>query len=169
MGTKELEDYQKFLLEFDLKLESYFKNQSNFILCKKGCSACCANGDYPISELELRFLMCGFADLDSKTKIRIQQNFKNMVKGGQCPFLLESECSIYSHRPIICRVHGLSYLCKNNVVKVPYCVNAGLNYSSVYADNELTTEPIQENLDTQVVLQDFEYGEIRNLYDWLER
>ena len=78
-----------------------------------------------------------------------------MEKGGQCPFLINSKCSIYSHRPIICRVHGLSYLCKNNVAKVPYCVNVGLNYSKVYVNNELSCVPIQENLDTHVVLQNF--------------
>ena len=59
-----------------------------------------------------------------------------MQKGEQCPFLIENSCSIYPYRPIICRVHGLAYLCKENLVKVPYCANNGLNYKDVYKNEE---------------------------------
>ena len=37
----------------------------------------------------------------------------------------------------------------------------------IFDDKYLLTEPIEENLDTQSLLKDFEYGEIRNLYDWI--
>jgi len=164
-----LNKYVDFLKDLDARLGSFFKEQAEFVYCKEGCSACCEKGDYPLSELELRYLMQGFAKLDNDVKLKIQQNFKIMGKGGQCPFLLDSKCSVYSFRPIICRVHGLAYLCNNGMAKVPYCVNNDLNYSKVYENSELKTSPILENLDIQNLLKDFDYGEIRNLYDWINR
>ena len=166
MGTKI--DYIKFLEILDKKLEDYFTFYSKEICCQKGCSACCEKGDYPISELELRHLMNGFASLDNELKKIVQNNFSKMVKGGQCPFLIDKACSIYPYRPIICRVHGLAYLCKDKTVKLPYCANNKLNYSNVYNNGEFLNEPVKENLDTQNLLKDFEFGEIRNLFDWLD-
>lgn len=163
-----MEKYKAFIEDLDSRLSSYFKEQAEFICCKIGCSACCEKGDYPISDLELRYLMQGFANLDNQTKLEIQQNFKNMKRGEKCPFLIDSKCSIYPFRPIICRVHGLAYLCNGTTVKLPYCVNNGLNFSNVYSNSELKTQPITENLDTQNLLKDFVYGEIRYLYDWLK-
>ena len=83
--------------------------------------------------------------------------------------MIDKKCSIYAYRPIICRVHGLAYLCRQNTVKVPYCVNEGKNYSTVYNSGEITINPIPENLDTPNVLKEFEYGEIRNLFDWVDK
>lgn len=164
-----MKEYAKFLKKIDARLDEYFRTQGEHICCQKGCSLCCEKGDYPISELELRYLMIGFSNLDNELKKTVQNNFLQIQKGGRCPFLIENFCSIYSYRPIICRVHGLAYLCKDKLVKVPYCTNCGLNYKEVYKGGEFLSEPIQENLDTQNLLKDFEHGEIRNLYDWLNK
>ena len=164
-----MEKYSKFLKSLDARLYCYFKQQAEHICCKKGCSDCCEQGDYPISELELKYLMLGFSSLDYELKFKIQKKFSEIKKGGECPFLIDKICSIYSHRPIICRVHGLAYLCKDKTVKLPYCANNKLNYNNVYNNGEFLTEPVKENLDTQNLLQDFDFGEIRNLYDWLDK
>ena len=160
--------YIEFLKELDIQLESYFKKQAELICCKKGCSSCCEKGDYPISELELRYIMQGYAEVDADTKLKIQKNIAKIEKGGKCPFLISSVCSIYPYRPIICRVHGLAYLCKIGAVKLPHCVNDGKNFATVYDNGVFISEPIFEDLDTQNLLKDFEYGEIRNLYDWIK-
>lgn len=162
-------NYQKFLEDFDCRLKEYFKRDSGFIHCKAGCSACCETGDYPVSQLELEYLMQGFASLDNTLKREVQENIKTIQRGGKCPFLIDKKCSIYAYRPIICRVHGLAYLCRQNTVKVPYCVNEGKNYSTVYNSGEITINPIPENLDTPNVLKEFKYGEIRNLFDWVNK
>lgn len=161
-------DYESFLKSFDKKLKIYFEKDAKHICCKSGCSACCETGDYPISQLELEYIMKGFAKLNNDIKRKVQENIKTVKKGGACPFLVEKLCSIYPYRPIICRVHGLAYLCTNNKVKVPYCVNNGKNYSAVYSDESIVIDPVSENLDTPDVLKNFEYGEIRNLYDWIK-
>ncbi len=142
------------------KIEEYFEQHKEYICCKAGCSSCCEKGDYPVTEEELKQLMLGYSLLNNEDKIRVQQNIKSMEKGGACPFLLNKLCSVYSYRPMICRIHGLAYLTENNVVKVPYCANEGKNYSKVYSNGEFFSEPIKENLDKLL-------GNTRNLYDWI--
>ncbi len=173
-------DYESFLKDLDTRLELYFQEHQSFIHCKSGCSFCCEKGDYPMSDIELRYLMKGYAGLDNETKILVQANIKTIKKGGTCPFLINQKCSVYQYRPIICRVHGLAYLCKENTVKLPYCTNNGLNYSQIYEDGEITINPITENLDTPNLIKEFlktiepqdtinqtDYV-IKNLYDWLK-
>ena len=161
-------DFEKFIQELDIRLENYFKIQAEFICCHKGCAECCEKGDYPLSEAELKYLMQGYLKLDYETRSEVQKNIRNLKKGGKCPFLLNKTCSVYPYRPIICRVHGLAYICKNNTVKLPYCSNSEKNYSKVYNNGILSTEPIKENLDTQNLLKGFECGKIQNLYDWIK-
>ena len=158
-------NYVDFIKELDVHLKKYFELQKEHICCKVGCSACCEKGDYPVSQVELEYLMQGYISLDNETKKIIQENIKNMVKGGVCPFLLDKKCSVYSYRPIVCRTHGLAYILKDNTVKLPYCVNEGKNFRELYVNNEFTGVPIKENLDTLSLLPDC--GEIRKLYDWL--
>lgn len=160
-------NYEYFLDILDKRLQEYFELHKEHINCRLGCSSCCENGDYPLSQIELEYLMQGYAHLSSKDKITVQNNINNIEKGGACPFLINKKCSIYPYRPIICRVHGLAYICHDEVVKVPYCANEGKNYAKVYKDGEVEINPIKENLDTQNLLKDFDFGEIRNLYDWV--
>ena len=163
-----LEKYHSFLKELDLRLNLYTDVHKKYIKCKKRCFFCCQKGDYPISELELKYLMQGFIKLENEKKQIVQNNVKNMQNGEACPFLVDNLCSLYEYRPIICRVHGLAYLCRKDTVKLPYCTNIGKNYAEVYQNGEVTLSPIEENLDTPNLLKDFDYGEVRNLYDWLK-
>ena len=84
MGTKV--NYISFLKDLDARLDKYFKQHSKFIYCKKGCSHCCEKGDYPISEIELEYLMQGYLKLNNETKIVIQDNFSKIKKGGNALF-----------------------------------------------------------------------------------
>ena len=168
-------DYKLFLDQLDEKLEKYRELHKDFICCKIGCSACCEKGDYPLSAIELEYLMQGYINLDAEKKKLVQENIKNMKKGESCPFLINNKCTVYPYRPIICRVHGLAYLCGARgrgkyigKVKVPHCTIEGKNYSKVYDGKEVFINPIKENLDTPNLLKDFDYGEIRNLYDWVK-
>ena len=166
MGQKVI--YTEFLNNLDSKLSAYFDEYKDFICCKAGCSECCEKGDYPLSDIELNYLMQGYIKLDFGTKKLVQNNINTLQKGGACPFLINKLCSVYEYRPIICRVHGLAYLCKDNTVKVPYCVNNGKNFTKVYKDGEFNSEPIKENLDTKTLLKDFS-PVIKNLYDWIKK
>lgn len=167
-----LERYIKFLADLDEKLRLYFEKHAEHICCIEGCSSCCEKGDYPLSQIELEYLMQGFVALDNETKQKIQKNVQNMEKGGACPFLVNKMCSVYPYRPIVCRVHGIAYLCKDKTVKLPYCANEGKNYSKVYKDGMIEINPVLENLDTPKILQIMDSEKIypiKNMYDWLKR
>ena len=161
-------NYTDFLKDLDKRLEKYFELHKEHIQCRAGCSSCCEAGDYPLSAIELEYLMQGYVRLTNDDKIIVQNNIKNIVKGGKCPFLINKKCSVYQYRPIVCRTHGLAYICHDKVVKVPFCAKEGKNYTNVYNDGEIAINPIKENLDTQSLLKDFDFGEIRNLIDWIK-
>ena len=72
--------YEKFLNEFQEKLDKYFKEHSEYICCKEGCSSCCAIGEYPFSWLEMGYLMQGFLALDEQTKNIIYKKYSHSKK-----------------------------------------------------------------------------------------
>ncbi len=162
-------NYEQFIKELDVKLANYFELHKAYIHCKPGCSACCEKGDYPLTSIELEYLIKGYIALDNTTKQVVQKNINSMKKGGVCPFLVDKKCSVYAHRPIICRVHGLAYRYKENKLKLPYCANYGLNYANILKNGEIIIDIVFENLDTQNILKTSEFGETRNLYDLIKR
>ena len=161
--------YKEFLDSLDKRLEKYFELHKEHINCCLGCSSCCETVDYPISQIELEYLMQGFEHLSNKEKATVQNRIKNIAKSETCPFLIDKKCSVYPYRPLVCRVHGLAYICHDEVVKVPYCASKGKNYSEVYKDGEIEINPIKENLDTKNLLKDFDFGEIRKFIDWIKK
>ena len=62
---------------------------------------------------------------------------------------------------------------KTKQVKIPQCSNEDLNFSKVFDGNEISIEPIKENLDLPPVIDSklakshkLEFGEIRSLVNW---
>ena len=175
-----LKKYERFLKDFDKKLKKYFSQQSEHIYCKEGCSGCCEIGDYPFTQLEMMYLMEGFKNLPTETKIQVKNNLMAIKKNRfsthlfyKCPFLINKKCSVYKYRGLTCRTFGLAYLIDKKTVKVPECANEGLCYSKVYKDGELVTEPIKENLSLLKITNSqlakshkLEFGESRSLVDW---
>jgi len=177
-----LKQYEKFLKDFDKKIKKYFDSQSKYICCKEGCAGCCEIGDYPFSQLEMMYLMTGFKKLTPDIQQIIRLNMETIKKNRisehfyyQCPFLINKKCSVYKYRGITCRTFGLAYLIdkKNKQVKLPECSKEGLNFNQVFDGNEITIEPIKENLDLPSVINSklaknhkLEFGEIRSLVNW---
>jgi len=177
-----LKRYEKFLKDFDKKLKKYFEEQAEHICCKEGCAGCCEIGDYPFTQLEMMYLMTGFQKLPKETQEIVRNSMlevkKNKVSSHmyyKCPFLVNKKCSVYKYRGITCRTFGLAYLVdkKNKQVKIPECVNEGLNFSKVYDGTEIQINPIKENLDLPSVTKSkiaknhkLEFGESRSLVDW---
>ena len=171
-----LENYGKFLNELDRQLGGLFESQKAHIHCKPGCSGCCEVGDYPMSRLEMEYLMSAFVRLDAATQAQVRANI-DATRGAteyQCPFLIGGLCSVYEHRGIVCRTHGLAYLCEEGV-KLPECVREGLNYSEVFdvETSIFSTEPIKTSLRTDDILRSplakhfqLEPGDIRPLIAW---
>lgn len=175
-----IKKYEKFLKELDKKLDKYFKEQSEYICCKEGCSGCCEIGDYPFTQLEMMYLMEGFKSLPQDIKVQVRDSLYKIKNNRvsthlfyKCPFLINNRCSVYKYRGITCRTYGLAYLTENNIVKVPECVNQNLCYKDVYENNELLTEPVKENLSlikltTGALASKYklDFGPSRSLIDW---
>ena len=181
--------YKNFIEEFDKIIEKYFFRQKKYIKCKAGCSKCCEKGDFPFSQAEFTYLTTGYINLPPELKITIQQKIKQQLvekrknKGRRfehiCPFLINGECSVYEYRGIICRTFGLAYYDEeNNYVRLPDCVNYGLNYSEYYDKKNHTLnipDVLKHNLRIDKVLNSdlaqkhkVECGEIRPMLDWLQ-
>lgn len=176
-----LKRYEKFLEILDKRLDRYFEEQCEFIKCKPACSSCCEVGEYPFSRLEMEYLMSGFVNLPFETKHIIKEEIKHLKQENpqmhKCPFLIDKMCVLYKYRGIVCRTHGLAwYDEQENRIRLPYCVNKGLNYSKVF-DREtgevFLEHPIKERLRIDTILTsseaqkyELEYGEIRPLLKW---
>jgi Fe-S-cluster containining protein len=83
-----------------------------FTPCAKGCSACCHNPAI-ISELDA-ILIAKATGTPVATPRRMfdvaagkeaRRDYLSHYAGVPCAFLKDSLCSIYEHRPVVCRVH----------------------------------------------------------------
>lgn len=182
-----LNAYEKFLEEFDKRLESYFESQKPYIKCRQGCSKCCETGEYPFSRLEAEYLMRAFIRLPKNVKDIIRASIEQLKEDKKnskserflykCPFLVNNLCSLYKYRGIVCRTHGLAYHEDGtNNLKLPECARFGLNYSEVFnkSDNSIYIgNTIKEQLKIDKVLRStsaqkykLECGAIRPLIEW---
>ena len=139
-GETRIADYAFYISYLNKKLSKFFESQSPYIFCKRGCSKCCENGEYPFSKLEYEFLMIGFSKLSLELQQKILKKISDIKKQKQksngeftyeCPFLINHECSVYEFRGIICRSFGLMSINWEGNSRIPFCAFEGLNYSNV--------------------------------------
>ena len=151
--------YKQYLNTIDKVLQGYFEDQKEYIFCKKGCSKCCEEGQYPCTELEFKYMMLGFFKLPFEEQQRIAIRIKALRKDYEncldkkefkyrCPFLDEKGfCPVYEYRGIICRTFGLITLSDDgNECTIPFCYEYGLNYSNVYnsASKKIDMDKVKE-------------------------
>ena len=74
-----LEKYQEFLKEFDSIMEELFKQHKRYIKCKKGCSICCEQGDYPFSQVEFGYLTQGFLGLPPEKNQSFNEKLQTLL------------------------------------------------------------------------------------------
>ena len=60
---------------------------------------------------------------------------------------MEDSCSIYSHRPIICRTFGVLTEDSKGNPSFPFCTTIGLNFSKIYDSEKkhLSSRLVKEN------------------------
>ncbi len=74
------------------------------ISCKPGCLDCCQAG---LTLITVEAVAIGKALGASDERVLLQAGQPSFSEEGMCSFLdNEGLCSIYTHRPIICRTHG---------------------------------------------------------------
>ena len=199
MKEETINDYAQFLLLLTSKINAHFERQKEYLHCKEGCSMCCEQGEYPCSELEYEFLKIGMTLLDEATLKEIEENvakikeekanFKGKNFSYKCPFLINKRCSIYNFRMIICRTFGIPFYMEEDnilVLKIPFCVHHGLNYSEVYDPVEKTfsqqmyektgykNPPLASNFSLSFIINKLgkeamklDFGEEKSLIDWM--
>lgn len=193
-----IKEYSVYINFITNKINDFFERQKPYIFCKKGCSLCCENGEYPWSFIEYQYLMEGYKKLDCETKEKITSEIKRIkeekakFKGERfvhkCPFLIDKVCSVYEYRGIICRSFGLLYKSeKTEKIQVPFCYEIGLNYSNAYDKEKrilsaemcekqgFKVQPKCYNVSYNFLTDDtfakgfgFEFGEKKPLIDWFE-
>ena len=194
--------YFQFIRVITSRIDANFENQKEYIKCKEGCALCCKNGEYPCTELEFEFLKLGIGTLDIPTREIVVNNIqklkaeKKLCKDEkflyECPFLINNRCCVYKYRMIICRTFGLPYYDDksdadgDNRIKIPFCMNRGLNYSNVldketgkisnklYEEGGYKNNPQASSLTLNVIKNEFgqkvmglNFGEVKPLIDWL--
>ena len=123
-------------------------------------------------------------DIYKERKIFIKNGNEKDDFSYECPFLFDNLCSIYEHRAIICRVHGLISLSLKgeNQFTMPSCVNKGLNYANVWDEKirgfsveksqtlNIKSTPQAYPIRYEAILKNLNYiglGDIRMMFEWI--
>lgn len=184
-----IENFEKFLTSVNNDIEKIFDNQKEYIHCQNGCSLCCEKGDYPISEIEYEYMMIAYNELKRETKELIKQNVKEIknTDSYKCPFLINNSCSIYTHRPFVCRTFGVLTEDAKGNPSFPFCATMNKNYSKIYdkETNHLSSKLVEQNgykifpkffrLSNKVIMNiplakqlNIIFGETKKMIDFLE-
>lgn len=102
---QKFEKYLSLRNDIDQLAHQLFDLHQSQVQCKKGCDLCCM--DYSIFPIEFYYIK---QEIENAPLPELEKN----VDKGSCVFLKNHECTIYEHRPIICRTHGLPLLYLNN-------------------------------------------------------
>lgn len=79
-----------------------------FVVCGPGCSYCC-HMPTMIYQHEADAMAAAAKCTARRLKYRLMPvalSAARVFRGHPCPFLVEGHCSIYDHRPLICRLHN---------------------------------------------------------------
>lgn len=190
-GSMDINNFEIFLKSIDSDIKKIFEHQQEYIFCKKGCSYCCEQGDYPLSEPEFEYLMQGYNKLDSNIKSQIQENIKKLKQENKnsytCPFLIDRTCTVYKYRPFVCRTFGVLTEDSKGNPAFPFCSTKGLNYSQIYDSEKqhLSYELVEKNnfknipkffrLNNKVIMNlplakqlNINFGQAKKLIDFFE-
>lgn len=88
--------------EIDNRYVKLEKEHAPHMKCKAGCDHCCM--DYSVFPIEF------FSILNAFEKKGLKPLINENAEDEACIFLNNNKCTMYEHRPIICRTHGLPLL-----------------------------------------------------------
>ena len=103
-----LKKYDKFIKEFQKDIDKYFEENSEYIYCHDGCSACCEVGEYPFSWIEMGYLMEAFVKLPENIKQQIKVNIQNLkIQKQNFTLVRTDDCNKRRNLTIILEKHGI--------------------------------------------------------------
>ncbi len=128
-------------------------DQGKSLACKEGCTYCCSQlvPITPAEAMGIRLTFNKFLPKVERERLLPQLSEhagNNEWKDGQCPFLVDSSCSIYTFRPIACRRYAVfNKACSSMEDIINVADDEGLNpdRAALYAALAHTS-PIYESL-----------------------
>ncbi len=98
--------YRSIVFEIDRQTNLLEDLHRNHLNCKNGCDLCCIG--FSIFPVEYHFI------LNELKKEVIHSEPGKKPEDNVCAFLKNHSCTIYKHRPIMCRTHGFPLLYTND-------------------------------------------------------
>lgn len=122
-------DYLLVAAEWEAEFERSRKLHGDKIHCGRGCCDCCSQM-FQITEVEAAYISSAVKQLPEERRARLQARAREYLAQREkllasrnipdawgslpppglrlpCPALEDGACSIYSHRPLICRRYGI--------------------------------------------------------------
>ena len=97
----------KILMDEIQQQTTYLEKMHNkHMKCRNGCALCCI--DFSVFPVEFYFI------LNELKKKNFEPESDVNAENDICVFLKNNSCTIYQHRPIMCRTHGLPLLYAND-------------------------------------------------------
>jgi Fe-S-cluster containining protein len=108
------------------------------VQCRKGCDGCC-RVRLALFPVEFDRLQAAFQRLPRDIQDRLRAEARNQWDRGVCPLLLDGACSLYEHRPVICRTHGFPLASSVRIKTQPRVSVCALNFTgtSTFEDQDL--------------------------------
>lgn len=101
MNRSDFDEYRSFIGMIDKRVAGLATLHGEHMKCGRGCDLCCvAFSVFPVEYFHIREQMENEGFTFSE-----EDNYDST--SGRCRLLKDHLCSIYSHRPYICRTHGL--------------------------------------------------------------
>ena len=105
-GNKYFKKYKSLVKEIEQHTDILETIHNKHMKCKNGCDMCCI--DFSIFPLEYHYI------LNEIEKENAKPELEGKSKGDICAFLKNHSCTIYEHRPIMCRTHGFPLIYAND-------------------------------------------------------
>ncbi len=105
-GNKHFKKYKSLVKEIEQHTDILETIHNKHMRCKNGCDLCCI--DFSIFPLEYHYI------LNEIEKENAKPELEGKSKGDICAFLKNHSCTIYEHRPIMCRTHGFPLIYAND-------------------------------------------------------
>ena len=102
--TMLLDAYHVLQVGTELLLDQEKLRRGSNVACDAGCTSCCLRPEVPVTQLELLGIWWHVMNkMDPNLRFRLNQRLLEHRKNVECPFLIDSRCSIYTVRPLACR------------------------------------------------------------------
>ncbi len=105
-----LKEYQKLIVDVDLRCHRIIQRHRDHIACTKGCTGNCCRIHISVYPVEAMSLALALQNLAPDLRRRIRHKARHTNSFGPCPLLEDGACLMYDARAVICRTHGLPIL-----------------------------------------------------------